>query len=291
MSKGYDSHLLNRDVEICIKSPYVHVEVIGESLLKKPLHLLTIGKGPYLVHWNGGFHGNEWMTSRILMDIVFELLGLQDDKEPWTSNPLKDLLKQVRLQVVPMVNPDGVDLVIHGEKEAGNYCELVKELNHPNRTFSNWKANIRGVDLNKQFPSGWKIEQKRKPSSPTFRDFPGYRPLTEPESRAMAQLVRKEPADRLLCFHSQGEVIYYGYFDKQPATSNDVVKGFQQKSGYEPVRTFDSHAGLKDWFIDCFQKEGYTVEVGTGINPLPLSQYDRNLEKVRRIAFQSLIPC
>lgn len=289
MGKGYDTNLLNRDMEKCLRSPFVKGEVIGESLLKKPLHLLTIGNGPFLIHWNGGFHGNEWMTSRILMDIVLELLELLDKNETWNGNSLKDLFKQVRLQVVPMVNPDGVDLVIHGEDKAANYQELVKELNYPNRTFSSWKANIRGIDLNKQFPAGWEIEQKRKPAYPTFRDFPGYGPLTEPESKAMAQLIIKEPADRLFCFHSQGEVIYYGYSNKQPKTSGDVAKKLQNVSGYVPVRTFDSHAGLKDWFIDRYQKEGYTVEVGRGVNPLPLSQYDKNLEKVRRLAFQSLI--
>ena len=33
-------------------------------------------------------------------------------------------------------------------------------------------------------------------------------------------------------------------------------------------------AGYKDWFIKYFRKPGYTIEVGEGINPLPLSQFD-----------------
>ena len=34
-----------------------------------------------------------------------------------------------------------------------------------------------------------------------------------------------------------------------------------------------SFAGLKDWFIQKFRRPGYTIEVGKGENPLPLSQF------------------
>ena len=39
-------------------------------------------------------------------------------------------------------------------------------------------------------------------------------------------------------------------------------------------------AGYKDWFILKFDRPGYTVEVGTGTNPLPLSQLEAIYEKV-----------
>ena len=35
-----------------------------------------------------------------------------------------------------------------------------------------------------------------------------------------------------------------------------------------------AYAGFKDWFIQDFRRPGYTVEVGTGENPLPISQFD-----------------
>ena len=34
------------------------------------------------------------------------------------------------------------------------------------------------------------------------------------------------------------------------------------------------YAGYKDWFILQFDLPGYTIEVGKGTNPLPLSQFD-----------------
>ena len=35
-----------------------------------------------------------------------------------------------------------------------------------------------------------------------------------------------------------------------------------------------SFAGYKDWFIQNFRRPGYTIEVGSGTNPLPLSQFE-----------------
>jgi hypothetical protein len=45
-------------------------------------------------------------------------------------------------------------------------------------------------------------------------------------------------------------------------------------SGYslEEVPYASSFAGYKDWFIQDFDRPGYTIEAGLGENPLPISQ-------------------
>ena len=35
-----------------------------------------------------------------------------------------------------------------------------------------------------------------------------------------------------------------------------------------------SFGGCKDWFIKEFGREGFTVEIGQGLNPLPMSMLD-----------------
>ena len=35
-----------------------------------------------------------------------------------------------------------------------------------------------------------------------------------------------------------------------------------------------SFAGYKDWFIQKFRRPGYTIEAGSGQNPLPIGQFD-----------------
>ena len=51
---------------------------------------------------------------------------------------------------------------------------------------------------------------------------------------------------------------------------------FSRVSGYSLEQTpfNSSFAGYKDWFIQNYNLPGYTVEVGKGVNPLPISQFD-----------------
>src|SRR5699024_12513012 len=109
--------------------------------------------------------------------------------------------------VVPMVNPDGVDLVLNGSEAAGQYQEEVLAINHQNEDFFNWKANIRGVDLNNQYSAKWDLEAQRKPTSPAPRDYPGLYPSSEPEAIAMSHLAMERNFFRLNAFPAQGEAI------------------------------------------------------------------------------------
>ena len=71
-----------------------------------------------------------------------------------------------KLSVVPIVNPDGVDLVLNGPGHLGIAREALDEMNEHQPDFREWKANINGVDLNNQFPSFWEIENKENRLNP-----------------------------------------------------------------------------------------------------------------------------
>ena len=55
-----------------------------------------------------------------------------------------------------------------------------------------------------------------------------------------------------------------------------IVNEFSRVSGYSLEQTpfNSSFAGYKDWFIQDYNRPGYTVEVGEGQNALPISQFD-----------------
>ncbi|OCA91106.1 hypothetical protein A8F94_04395 [Bacillus sp. FJAT-27225] len=279
----YHSKVLEQDIEILKKAyPFVKVRIIGRSVLRKPIYELIIGSGKRKIHFNASFHANEWITSAILMDLANHyLLGLTNGLSGWD---FAHAYMDNELSIVPMVNPDGVDLVLQGPPLG---CELdIVQINDGRTDFTGWKANIRGVDLNNQFPANWAIEKERKePKSPSSRDFPGEAPLTEPEAIVMAELARSREFDMVFAFHSQGEEFYWGYNNREPEEAGKLAGMMGAMSGYRPVRTIDSHAGFKDWFIEEFQKPGFTIEVGKGINPLPLSHYDSIFQSVSSLFF------
>lgn len=259
--------------------PFLRRRSIGNSVLNKPIPELLIGKGSKQIHYNASFHANEWITTSITMTFINDYVLALTNQGALRGRSVLPLYGQTTLSVVPMVNPDGVDLVLNGPPEQAPWNERVVQINGGSRDFTGWKANIRGVDLNDQFPAKWEIERERNPKQPGPRDYGGEKPLSEPEAIAMAELTKDRNFARVLAFHTQGEVIYWGFDNLEPPEAKTIVEEFARVSGYEPVKTIESYAGYKDWFIQDWRRPGYTVELGRGINPLPLSQFDSIYQK------------
>lgn len=268
--------------------PFIQIPSIGNTVLNRTIPEVNIGNGAKKVHYNGSFHANEWITTPVIMQFLNDYLLALTNQTPIRGLYMHPYYSLVSLSIVPMVNPDGVNLVIDGPPEGEPWRSRVVEINNGSRNFSGWKANIRGVDLNNQFPARWEIEQARKPQQPSPRDYPGERPLTEPETIAMAELTRRKDFDRVLAFHTQGKVIYWGFLNLEPPEARTIVEEFARVSGYDPIRTVDSYAGYKDWFIQDWRRPGYTVELGLGTNPLPLTQYDEIYEEALGIFLAGL---
>jgi len=274
-NRNYTYAALMNDIRQLIEIyPFVWARSIGNSVMGKEITELRIGRGEKRVHLNGSIHANEWITTPILMQTLNQyLLALtnSDDIRGLLMSPFYD---SVLLSLVPMVNPDGVDLVINGAPNAEPYHSEVLAINNGNLDFSGWKANIRGVDLNNQFPALWGEEALKSQTKPSPRDFPGESPLSEPESIALANLTSASNFGRALTYHTQGKEIYWGFQGLEPPESETIVNEFSRVSGYRAIQYVDSYAGYKDWFIQEWQRPGFTIELGSGINPLPIDQFD-----------------
>lgn len=269
--------------------PFLEVTDIGSSVMGKRLPLIKIGQGPYQVHFNASFHANEWITSVLVMKFLEDYANAVAGAGQLRGRNAQELYQQTTLWIVPMVNPDGVELVQESVTSSHPYYHQLLQWNHGSFDFSSWKANIHGVDLNDQYPANWEIEKERRsPEGPGPRDYVGTAPLTEPEAIAIAQLSRNTPFDLVLAFHTQGEEIYWNYRDLEPPESEGLAQQFAKVSGYRPVKLTDSDAGYKDWFIQEFGKPGFTIEAGKGQNPLPIEQFQRIYEDVSVIMIEAL---
>jgi g-D-glutamyl-meso-diaminopimelate peptidase len=286
--EAYSFEVLLKDINNLKKLyPFISIKTIGTSVLGKPIQEIKVGNGKKKVHINASFHANEWITTPILMKLLNEYLLSLTNGYNIRGLSTMSLFSETELSIVPMVNPDGVNLVLLGPPD--DFREELIEMNGGSSNFSSWKANIRGVDLNNQFPANWQIEKERKePKSQAAKDFPGVAPLSEPEAIAMADLAKKREFTRLVALHTQGEEFYWGYEGLEPPESNEIANEFARVSGYHSVQKIDSHAGYRDWFIKEFRKPGFTIELGKGVNPLPLSQIDEIYDEVLGVFLAAL---
>lgn len=282
---NYNSFLLNMNLNE-LKNRYSFLEVgsIGESVLGDTIPYVKIGRGNKEVFYSASFHANEWITSVVLMKFLEDYCYAYENNLSIFGYSARLLYNLTSLYIVPMVNPDGVDLVTGRIKPGSStYLSAQKIANNfPYIPFvDGWKANIRGVDLNLQFPAGWKNARDIKYSQgftmPAPRDFVGYGPLTEPEALGVYDFTLAHNFRLILAYHSQGEVIYWQFQNYNPPISLFIGNQFARVSGYslEDTPYNSSFAGFKDWFIQNYNRPGYTIEVGLGTNPLPISQFNK----------------
>ncbi|MGI5978615.1 MAG: M14 family metallopeptidase [Oscillospiraceae bacterium] len=260
--------------------PFITLSEYGRSVLGRPLLYICAGTGPRKVWYNASHHANEWITTTVLLKFMDELFSKSQSGGSVAGLDAARLLRENRLCFMPLVNPDGVDLVLGklGQTEVAEARRIARS--YPEIPFpSGWKANLRGTDLNLQYPANWEKAREIKFSqgyvSPAPRDYVGPYPLSAPESRSLAAFTQAGSPDVTLSLHTQGEVIYWRFADFDPPGARELGEKLSEASGYVLSETppVSDNAGYKDWFIQEWNRPGYTVEMGSGINPLPMSDF------------------
>lgn len=269
--------------------PFLEVISIGQSVCGKEIPAVKIGNGPKEIHYNAAFHANEWITTPLLMTFMEDIASALVQGNEIRGKNIQHIIQNTSLWLVPMVNPDGVNLAVKGLQPDHPYYSELLEWNKGSHNFDNWKANARGVDLNDQFPAYWEVERDRRAvEQPGERDYTGTAPLTEPEAAAMARFTREHEFELVVALHTQGQEIYWNYRDMEPLRSVVIADIFAEASGYKSVMLTGSDAGYKDWFIQEFGRPGFTVEVGLGTNPLPIEHFARLYDEVLGILLEGL---
>ena len=281
---------------LAARYPFLRSGQFGRSVLGRPLWRITLGEGPRRVLYNAEHHANEWITTPLLLCFVEELAAACAAGGTIAGLDAGELLAGSMLCLVPAVNPDGMDLVT-GELQSGESYDRVRQIAaaYPRYPFpSGWKANLRGVDLNLQYPAGWEqaraIKYEQGIVSPAPADFVGTAPLAAPEARALYELTLRFDPALVQAWHSQGEVIYWQYRGYAPPGAQEAGERFAAVSGYalEETPYASDFAGYKDFFIQDFDRPGYTIEVGRGVNPLPIADFEAIYRRVRGILAEGL---
>ena len=263
--------------------PFCRSELLGATAFQRPLRTLVIGTGPRKVIFAAAHHANEWITALVLLKYAEELAeAIQNDGEIY-GRKAADIANAATIYMLPMVDPDGVDLVVGAIDENDIQYTLAKRIaqDYPTIPFPDgWKANLLGTDLNLNYPAGWLMAREIKFmqgfTGPAPRDYVGRAPLNQLETQALAGYTEYIDPALVLAYHSQGQEIYWQFGNYEIPDAKELGEKMAEASGYtlSEVPYESAFAGYKDWFIQNFRRPGYTIEVGRGENPLPLSQFD-----------------
>lgn len=162
--------------------------VIGYSAQGRPLEVYRFGDGPIQRLIVAGMHGGyEWNT----VALAEELLGYLD-AHPEAVPP------EVTLSILHILNPDGY---AHSWVASG-------------------RANARGVDLNRNWPSNWHADWPRAGCWNHSPVTGGASPASEPETQALMAFISQNSFDAVISYHSAA----LGIFPGDPAPDSPSLR-------------------------------------------------------------------
>lgn len=204
------------------------VGTIGYSGRGRPITAYYFGNGSSTVLYTGAIHGNEYSSSYILKDWINEL-----------EARATEIPAGRQIVVVPTLNPDGF---ASGTRNNGANVNL-------NRNFdvSDWKADINDTDG-------------------PLRGGGGSAPMSEPETRAIANLSRQLHPRLVLSYHAIGSVA----IGNQAGDSARLAAQYASMVGYRngtgassEVFDYEITGTYDDWLAEKMGVPSMVIELGS----------------------------
>ena len=287
----YTYEILTNDIKNLAQQypELIQYKSIGKSEYEREIWAIRLGTGEATVFLNGAHHAREWMTTNVLMNMLEEYAKAYREESNFEGYNVKELLDKVSIWFVPMVNPDGVTLQQKGLSSLPKaiHASLIK-MNGGSTNFNRWKANAKGVDLNRQYPADWKNIKYNK-IGPSFENHKGSSPLIAKEAKAMVNFTNEINPELTAAYHSSGEIIYWYFNTKKQNMARDrkIADLISGVTGYSlvPAEPKPSGGGYKDWFIQQFDRPGFTVEISPyiGETHVPLSKYPQIWKQNKKV--------
>ena len=269
---------------------FLEFNYLGESVMGRGIPLFKIGEGEKKIYYIGAHHGAERITAALLLKFIYEFCSYRLRGVNVFGINQKVIEKFYTLILIPMLNPDGVEIALGRIGEDSLFYERLVRMNG-SADFKKWQANARGVDLNHNYDAGFdkykKIENELGIFGGSPTRFSGEYPESEPETGALCNYFRFFMPSAVITLHSQGREIYYTSGGECPSGAKATAARLSAFSGYmlaEPEGAA-SYGGLTDFCIQKLGVPSFTFECGKGQNPLPSEQTNEIYAELRRVFF------
>ena len=192
---------------LCMRYPGIQAREIGRSVMGRPILSLTLGEGEKQVGCLAAQHADGWMTTLGLLRFLEDCAEARAKGGTIDSFPAQDILESVTLHLIPLPNPDGVDLVTGALPTMDSFYAQARALavHYLDVPFpGGWQSNIAGVDLDLQYPNGWAENRRARFregfTRPGPRGYVGIEPLITPENRAIFRWAKQHDFALTLSF-------------------------------------------------------------------------------------------
>lgn len=268
------------------------VSTVGTSVDGRAIYQAILGnpQAKNAIFIMGTIHGREWMNSWILMEMLEFNLDNWNNIAP-NKETYGNVFNDCCIYLLPMVNPDGVEISQNGlnainNEEVRNALRGMTGANNPKR----WKANAHGVDLNRNFSTGW--NSKVDVTVPGADFFNGYKAESEPEVLAVKAALEQRGFIAAISYHSAERTLYWdlGQTGELRDRAQALVTHCHNINGYK----YGEASPLKglDYNYMTFAKNipSVIIETGTVACPLPYSQF-KTIWKENHMMMVALAGC
>ena len=262
------------------------VHSIGKSTEGRDLTAFYLGKGTRTIVMCASMHARECIATNFLMYMVDSYANCYVNNVNRDGYNIREILDNYRFLIVPMVNPDGINIVQNGFDSAQN-SEYLKSLPVNGYGSSGWKATANGVDLNNNFDLMWRA----KGSGPSYAGYAGPYAASEPETRAMQDLINDTDFVIFASLHTQGQVVYWMDPNCNQALAEKhsaLVSRICDEIGFEKMPS-DGTIGYSGYMTDYirYYKEAMAMTIELcpyiGDYPYPESDFDTVAYPVRNL--------
>ncbi len=211
----------------------------AKSVEERKIPVITLGRGSRAIFYSASIHASEFITTNILINMVDRYAAgyYSDSREPGYIS-FRELLDNVTFYIVPQINPDGVNIAQNGYHASESYPVWTYSRQGLGYA-STYKANVRGVDLNRNFPYKWDPMKENGITWPCTKYFCGYEAASEPETVLMINLGQSIPWEMFADFHKFGETLYWIDSDSSDHRERygHVAERILDDSGYDDAGT------------------------------------------------------
>lgn len=272
-------------LQLCKKYPgIISYEVAGKSWDNRNIYELTLGnpEAEKVILVQASIHAREYMTAQLVMRQM-EFYCANYYTGAYKGKYYSDLFEHVCFKVIPMANPDGVTISQYGyigirDTALRNKVRQIGRVFGRGRRsyYTTWKANARGVDLNRNFDAYW----GKLATSVHFANGNGYKgpsPVSEKESQTLVRVTEKEKPTAVISYHAMGRILFWNFGQKGAERTKELklLNTVRSMTGYSPVMSFStSHStGFGDWIAIKKKLPTVTIEIGNVSCPLPQWQF------------------